>query len=89
MSTSFLDRIRQVGKEFFEQPMEEKRKYSKGVEEVQGYGADPVPEEGQPLDWSDRLFLDVHPEDQRNFGIWPQSPTSFRYFQHCFYFVFS
>lgn len=78
LSASFLDRIRQVGKEFFEQPMEIKRKYSKGVEEFQGYGADPVPEEGQPLDWSDRLFLDVHPEDTRKYGFWPENPTSFR-----------
>ena len=79
MSSSFLDKIHQVGKEFFEQPMEIKNKYSKGVKEVDGYGADPVPEEGQPLDWSDRLFLDVYPEHIKKLKFWPQSPTSFRY----------
>ncbi|KAF2301413.1 hypothetical protein GH714_023913 [Hevea brasiliensis] len=32
-------------------------KHAKGVYEFEGYGADPVPAEGQSLDWSDRLFL--------------------------------
>ncbi|RVW70991.1 hypothetical protein CK203_059692 [Vitis vinifera] len=36
ISTSFLDEIRQVTKEFFEQPIEEKKKISKGVEEFEG-----------------------------------------------------
>lgn len=60
--------------------MEEKKKYVKGVADFEGYGADPVPEEGQPLDWSDRLFLDVYPEDRRKPKFWPESPASFRCF---------
>ncbi|KAJ9692765.1 hypothetical protein PVL29_011719 [Vitis rotundifolia] len=78
ISTSFLDEIRQVTKEFFKQPIEEKKKISKGVEEFEGYGADPTPEEGQSLDWSDRVFLDVYPEDLRKYKFWPESPNSFR-----------
>ncbi|KAJ0098365.1 hypothetical protein Patl1_22202 [Pistacia atlantica] len=42
--------------------MEEKKKQAKGVEDFEGYGADPLPGEGQFLDWSDRLFLEVYPE---------------------------
>ncbi|PON90057.1 Oxoglutarate/iron-dependent dioxygenase [Trema orientale] len=79
ISRPFLDELRQVGKEFFEQPMEIKKRYSKGVEEFEGYGADPVPEEGQPLDWSDRLFLDIYPQHTKKLKFWPQSPTSFRH----------
>lgn len=78
ISSSFLDEIRQVAREFFQQPMEEKKKHAKGVEEFEGYGADPVPEEGQSLDWSDRLFLDVYPEDLRKTKFWPERPASFR-----------
>ncbi|KAL5539440.1 hypothetical protein UlMin_044978 [Ulmus minor] len=73
ISTSLLDNIRQVGKQFFEQPMEAKKKFSKELQEVEGYGADAPPEEGTPLDWSDRLFLDVYPEHKKNLNIWPQS----------------
>ncbi|KAL0415379.1 UNVERIFIED_CONTAM: Codeine O-demethylase [Sesamum latifolium] len=74
----FLDEVRGVGREFFEQPMEEKNKYAKTVTEFQGYGADPLPEEGQSLDWSDRLFLELVPQDQRNYRFWPQNPPSFK-----------
>ncbi|XP_057967812.1 jasmonate-induced oxygenase 4-like [Malania oleifera] len=76
--SSFLDKIRRVTREFFEQPMAEKKKKSKTVEEFEGYGADPTPAEGQPLDWSDRLFLDVHPEDRRKLKFWPENPECFR-----------
>lgn len=76
--SSFLDEIRQVTTEFFEQPMDEKKKYSKGVEDVQGYGGDPTPEEGQFLDWQDRLFLTSYPEYLRDTKFWPESPKSFR-----------
>lgn len=69
-----------MAREFFEQPMEEKKKHAKGVEEFEGYGADPVPAEGQSLDWSDRLFLDVYPEERRKPKFWPQNPRSFRCF---------
>ncbi|XP_059641097.1 codeine O-demethylase-like [Cornus florida] len=78
ISNPFLEKICQVSREFFGQPMEEKKKYSKTVEEFEGYGADPVPEEGQSLDWSDRLFLDVYPEDRRKLKFWPENPCSFR-----------
>ncbi|XP_074285198.1 protein LATERAL BRANCHING OXIDOREDUCTASE 1-like [Silene latifolia] len=78
MPSSLLDGMRKVTREFFEQPMEEKRRYAKGVNEYEGYGADPVPEEGQPLDWQDRLALTVYPEDNRNLRFWPENPSSFR-----------
>lgn len=59
--------------------MEVKKKVSKGVEEFEGYGADPVPAQGQPLDWSDRLFLDVYPPGRKKPQFWPETPASFRY----------
>ncbi|RDX69406.1 Codeine O-demethylase, partial [Mucuna pruriens] len=77
-SSTLLEKVRQVAREFFELPIEQKNIISKGVQENQGYGADAVPEEGQSLDWSDRLFLDVFPEDRRNLSLWPENPSSFR-----------
>ena len=58
--------------------MEEKNKYAKSVDDFQGYGADPVPEQGQSLDWFDRLFLEVFPENRREYNLWPQIQISFR-----------
>lgn len=81
MSSALLDSIRQVTKEFFEQPMEVKNKYAKDVlDRGQGYGAEQPPEEGQPLDWSDRLLLLVYPLNKRKLRFWPETPTSFRFF---------
>ncbi|CAI9113938.1 OLC1v1037499C1 [Oldenlandia corymbosa var. corymbosa] len=78
ISNILLNEVQRVAREFFGQPMEEKQKYGKTVVDFEGYGADPVPEEGQSLDWSDRLFLSVKPEDQRNYKLWPTDPESFR-----------
>ncbi|XP_017435600.1 protein SRG1-like isoform X2 [Vigna angularis] len=46
-SSTLLDKVREVAREFFTQPMEQKKIISKGVKEFEGYGADPVPEEGK------------------------------------------
>lgn len=48
------------------------------MNDFEGYGADPVPAPGQFLDWSDRIFLDVYPEERQKLMFWPQKPESFR-----------
>ncbi|KAF7814392.1 protein SRG1-like [Senna tora] len=78
VSSSLLDEVGEVGRKFFEQPMEEKNRVLKGVEKADGYGTDPAPEEGQSLNWSDRLYLTVYPEDSRDYEFWPPNPSSFR-----------
>nr|AFK42268.1 unknown [Medicago truncatula] len=78
MTSSFLDKVREVSKQFFELPKEEKQKYAREPNNVEGYGNDTIYSENQRLDWCDRLFLKVHPEDQRNFKFWPLNPIDFR-----------
>ncbi|KAL0427234.1 UNVERIFIED_CONTAM: protein SRG1 [Sesamum latifolium] len=34
--------------------------------------------DNQPLDWVDRLYLLVHPQDQQKLKYWPENPVSFR-----------
>ncbi|KAF8393129.1 hypothetical protein HHK36_021370 [Tetracentron sinense] len=82
ISSSFLDEVHEVSKGFFKLPLEEKKKYSTTVDEMEGYGNDYVLTEEQILDWSDRLFLFVHPEDQRKPKIWPDNPNGFREILH-------
>ena len=50
----------------------------------EGYGNDSLGAEDQILNWNDRLFLLVQPEDERKLELWPESPSSFRYFNHPF-----
>ncbi|CAI8600386.1 unnamed protein product [Vicia faba] len=78
MTTLFLDKVREVSKQFFELPKEEKLKCAREPDGIEGYGNDVIFSEKQRLDWTDRVYLKVHPQDQRNFNVWPQKPNDFR-----------
>lgn len=75
----FLDKVREVAKEFYELPPEEKKKYSRAVDDVEGYGNDDVVSDHQTIDWTDRLYFLVDPEDERKLQYWPKNPTDFRF----------
>ena len=84
ISSSFLGEVRNIVKAFFQLPMEEKKRYSKlvndsnGEDGWQGYGSDPITSQDQILDWTDRLYLIVQPEENRKLMFWPQYPDTFR-----------
>lgn len=71
-----------VTREFFKLPLEEKQKYSNLVNgnevRIEGYGNDMVVSEKQILDWCDRLYIIVEPENRRIYSLWPTQPPSFR-----------
>lgn len=73
-----LDELRENGRQFFKLPMREKQKYDRGANEIEGYGNDMVLYEDQTLDWTDRIYLLVNPEDDRKLHYWPEHPESFR-----------
>ncbi|CAN1771252.1 Protein SRG1 [Linum perenne] len=77
MSSEFLDRVRSVAKEFFRLPLEEKQKYARPEDDIEGYGNDPILSTEQVLDWSDRLLLKLVPEDSRKVHLWPTNTTEF------------
>lgn len=79
ISSSFLDKVRDVAKQFFELPENEKQKYGRAANESEGYGSDRVVSDKQVLDWSSRLTLAVFPEDKRRLNLWPHNPNEFRY----------
>ncbi|XP_057516591.1 protein SRG1-like [Amaranthus tricolor] len=86
MTNEFLDKVREVTKQFFALPLEEKQNYSremkqkdeKAINDWDGYGNDPVVYQHQTLDWMDRLLLTVNPEHQRKLQFWPRNPLPFR-----------
>ncbi|KAK6151689.1 hypothetical protein DH2020_014324 [Rehmannia glutinosa] len=59
--------------------MVEKQKHGRAGDDYEGYGNDLVLFENQPLDWTDRLYLLVSPEDRQKLNYWPENPESFRY----------
>ncbi|KAL6221622.1 hypothetical protein ACLB2K_005018 [Fragaria x ananassa] len=83
ISSSFLDKVREVATQFFELPVEKKQKYSREIYGGQeGYGEDVIVSEKQVLDWLYRLILQVFPEEQRRLDLWPENPNDFREVLH-------
>lgn len=73
MTQKLLDDLREVSKQFFELPLEEKEKYPRESNGFQGYKNNTDTMEKQEM-----LALAVHPEDLRNFNLWPEKPEDFR-----------
>ncbi|XP_077222996.1 protein SRG1-like isoform X1 [Tasmannia lanceolata] len=87
ISSSLLDEVGQLARDFFNLPMKEKQRYSKigigGHEDgMEAYGNDIVYSEDQILNWNDRLFLLVTPEEERKLDRWPENPSTFRQILH-------
>ncbi|XP_021861598.2 jasmonate-induced oxygenase 4 [Spinacia oleracea] len=78
ITDSLMDGVREVSKEFFILPAEERKKYLRAANDPEGYGNDTVMSQNVPHNWNDRLYLNVFPEDQRKLGFWPQIPSNFR-----------
>ncbi|KAK1420962.1 hypothetical protein QVD17_22961 [Tagetes erecta] len=78
IEASFLDKVREISKLFFNLPAEEKKKCLREEDDVEGYGNDMVLSDQQVLDWTDRLYLTVVPHHQQKLQFWPQNPTHFR-----------
>ncbi|CAI9100898.1 OLC1v1038087C1 [Oldenlandia corymbosa var. corymbosa] len=80
---SYLKKVLNATKEFFELPIEQKEKYSRrSSNDGEGYGGDIIFSEKQVLDWSNRLALKLLPEDQRRLELWPEIPDGFREILH-------
>ncbi|XVE98424.1 hypothetical protein REPUB_Repub03eG0105300 [Reevesia pubescens] len=78
ITSAFLEKVREVGHQFFALPTEEKKKYSREIGSIEGYGNDMILSEHQILDWTDRLYVTLSPEEKRTLKFWPQKPQHFR-----------
>ncbi|KAM7267393.1 hypothetical protein ACFE04_009559 [Oxalis oulophora] len=75
-----LDKVRELGREFFKLPLEEKHK-CKETNCLEGYGTDL--ELGRPQECNNRgdrsyLYLKSIPEEHQKLNIWPNNPQDFR-----------
>ncbi|OAP02546.1 hypothetical protein AXX17_AT3G22970 [Arabidopsis thaliana] len=75
-----VEDIEEVASEFFDMPLEEKKKYPMEPGTVQGYGQAFIFSEDQKLDWCNMFALGVHPPQIRNPKLWPSKPARFRSF---------
>ncbi|KAK4268598.1 hypothetical protein QN277_025227 [Acacia crassicarpa] len=73
-----MKKAREVWREFFMQPLEEKEKYANSPTTYEGYGSRLGVKKGAVLDWSDYFFLHYLPLSLRNHSKWPSLPPSLR-----------
>lgn len=86
---SLMERVRGAWREFFELPLEEKRKYANSPDTYEGYGSRLGVVKDAKLDWSDYFFLNYLPSSIRNPSKWPSQPPKIRYMHinSCNFFV--
>ncbi|KAL2900130.1 Protein SRG1 [Bienertia sinuspersici] len=77
MTSEMLDEVRDMSKQFFRLPLEEKEKYSSKGDSLEGYGNDNAIRDGN-FNWNDKLHLQVYPEHRQQLQFWPETPLNFR-----------
>ncbi|KAJ9141037.1 hypothetical protein P3X46_031620 [Hevea brasiliensis] len=77
IESSFLDKVREIGKQFFVLPPEEKQKFGRAANDLEGYGNDPNVSRKIIFNRSERILIKVAPEDQRRLERWPSNPSDF------------
>ncbi|CAA7052166.1 unnamed protein product [Microthlaspi erraticum] len=78
VSHDLMERMRGAWREFFELPLEEKRKYANSPETYEGYGSRLGVVKDAKLDWSDYFFLNYLPSSIRSPSKWPSQPPKIR-----------
>ncbi|KAI5649294.1 hypothetical protein M9H77_35299 [Catharanthus roseus] len=66
IEVGILGEMEEISREFFHLPKEEKQKYTRQADDLEGYG-------------TDRLYLIVNPEDGRKLQFLPQNPIDFSF----------
>ncbi|KAF4347880.1 hypothetical protein G4B88_001050 [Cannabis sativa] len=73
-----LGEMKAVVADFFNLPLEEKKKYAMAENDLQGYGQAYVVSEDQKLDWGDLIYLMTSPLEARNMKYWPTTLSGFK-----------
>lgn len=78
VSVELMKNMRQIWREFFHLPIEEKLLYANTPATYEGYGSRIGVEKGSKLDWSDYFYLNYLPLSARDTNKWPRFPLSCR-----------
>ncbi|CAL9226786.1 unnamed protein product [Arabidopsis halleri] len=78
MDSSFLDKFKTEIQDFFNLPMEEKKKLWQQPGDIEGFGQAFVVLEEQKLDWADMFFLTMQSVQLRKPHLFPKLPLPLR-----------
>ncbi|KAJ8624272.1 hypothetical protein MRB53_032802 [Persea americana] len=76
VSEELIKEMKKQTLEFYNLPLEENLRYSHKEGSLEGYGKHFI--NSQKLQWSDMMFLNALPVEDRNFSFWPKSPQGIR-----------
>lgn len=78
VNLELLQLVRQVGRQFFSLPLEEKQVYANSPKTYEGYGSRLGIEKGAILDWGDYFFQHFLPLNLKDVNKWPAKPSTYR-----------
>ncbi|KAL5992856.1 hypothetical protein ACLOJK_013775 [Asimina triloba] len=80
ISAELIQRLQDVGKEFFGLPQEEKEKYANDPSSgsMEGYGTRMTKNLDQKVEWIDYYFHLTAPASRVNHDLWPRNPPAYR-----------
>ncbi|TYH12385.1 hypothetical protein E1A91_A06G056400v1 [Gossypium mustelinum] len=78
VSPSLVEKMKMETQEFFNLPMEEKKKVWQKPDELEGYGQAFVVSEEQKLNWGDMFYMITLPTYLRKPHLFPNLPLTFR-----------
>lgn len=87
VTSSLVEKLKEETEEFFNLPMEEKKKYWQNEGEMEGFGQAFVVCEEQKLDWADIFFLTSLPIHLRKPHLFPKLPLPFRFSLSIYQFI--
>ncbi|OUZ99106.1 Oxoglutarate/iron-dependent dioxygenase [Macleaya cordata] len=78
VSPDLLHQVRDVWRQFFHLPYDQKQIYANSPKTYEGYGSRLGVEKGAILDWNDYFYLHYLPQSLRDHKKWPAIPSSCR-----------
>ncbi|EOA34111.1 hypothetical protein CARUB_v10021617mg [Capsella rubella] len=78
IDSNFLEKLETEVQDFFNLPMEEKKKFWQTSGEFEGFGQVNIVSEDQKLDWGDMFILTTEPIRSRKSHLFSKLPPSFR-----------
>ncbi|KAI3700193.1 hypothetical protein L2E82_44814 [Cichorium intybus] len=78
VSYPLVERMKEETQQFFNLPMEEKKRFWQNSEDIEGFGQAFVVSNEQKLDWADIFYLVTLPHDIRKPHLFPNLPLPFR-----------
>lgn len=81
IAAELLEKVQEVGKKFFDLPIEQKEQYANdpAAGNLQGYGCHfaNTSSSSSKLEWMDYFFHLIHPVEKIDFTIWPKEPADY------------